>query len=159
MKPTYIPIRSSVTLKYQQWFHWYYLYLTDFKRSSILSHDSLKWNEWEMRMLGYLFLLCRSTDIRLHFEKSMRAEGLCRKLRKVHKPETSVQWHNLISILKFLFHVLKLVILTSAMTRFHCLNWDSRSFDCCLDIYKLQVRSFRSFGWSTGVHYHLTFNK
>ena len=44
----------------------------------------------------------------------------------------------------YLFRFLKLVILTSSWTRFHCLSWEAKSSDCCFDRYKSQARSFRS---------------
>ena len=39
---------------------------------------------------------------------------------------------------------LKLVILTSSWTRFHCLSREAKSSDCCFDRYKSRARSFRS---------------
>lgn len=41
-----------------------------------------------------------------------------------------------------LFCLLKLLILMSTLTRFHCFSWDSRISDCCLDRYESQTRSF-----------------
>ena len=43
-----------------------------------------------------------------------------------------------------LFRFLKLVILTSSWTRFHCLSREAKSSDCCFDRYKSRARSFRS---------------
>ena len=42
-----------------------------------------------------------------------------------------------------LFRFLKLVILTSSWTRFHCLSREAKSSDCCFDRYKSRARSFR----------------
>ena len=44
-----------------------------------------------------------------------------------------------------LFQFLKLVILTSSWTRFHCLSREAKSSDYCFDRYKSRARSFRSF--------------
>ena len=43
-----------------------------------------------------------------------------------------------------LFRFLKLVILTSSWTMFHCLSREAKSSDCCFDRYKSRARSFRS---------------
>ena len=43
-----------------------------------------------------------------------------------------------------MFRFLKLVILTSSWTRFHCLSREAKSSDCCFDRYKSRARSFRS---------------
>ena len=43
-----------------------------------------------------------------------------------------------------LFRFLKLVILTSSWTRFHCLSREAKSSDCCFNRYKSRARSFRS---------------
>ena len=45
---------------------------------------------------------------------------------------------------RFLFRFLKLLILTSSWTRFHCLSREAKSSDCCFDKYKSRARSFRS---------------
>ena len=105
-----------------------------------------------MGMLGYLFPLCRRTPLRLRLEESMKrrhSEGLCGKPRDVNKPGIFVQLHNLFSTSKnearSLFRFLKLVILTSSWTRFHCLSQEAKISDCCFDRYKSRARSFRSF--------------
>ena len=102
-------------------------------------------------MLGYLFPLCRRTPLRLRLGESMKrrkSEGLCGKPRDVNKPGMFVQKHNLFSVSKkearSLFRFLKLVILTSSWTRFHCLSREAKSSDCCFDRYKSQARLFRS---------------
>ena len=104
-----------------------------------------------MGMLGYLFPLCRRTPLRLHLKESMKrrqSEGLCGKPRDVNKPGMLVQLHNLFSMSKkearSLFRFLKLVILTSSWSRFHCLSREAKSSDCCFDRYKSRSRSFRS---------------
>ena len=104
-----------------------------------------------MGMLGYLFPLCRRTSLRLRLEESMKrrlSEGLCGKPRGVNKPGMFVQQHNLFSMSKnearSLFRFLKLVILTSSWTRFHCLSREAKSSVCCFDRYKSRARSFRS---------------
>ena len=43
-----------------------------------------------------------------------------------------------------LFRFLKLVILTSSWTRFHCLSREAKISDCCFDRYKSRASSFRS---------------
>ena len=45
---------------------------------------------------------------------------------------------------KSLFRFLKLVVLTSSWTKFHCVSREAKSPDCCFDRYKLRTRSFRS---------------
>ena len=44
----------------------------------------------------------------------------------------------------YLFRFLKLVILTSSWTGFHCLSREAKSSDCFFDRYKSWARSFRS---------------
>ena len=109
-----------------------------------------------MGMLGYLFPLCR-TPLRLRLEESMKrrqSEGLCGKPRDVNKPGMFMQLHNLFSMSKkearSLFRFLKLVILTSSWTRFHCLSREAKSSDCCFDRYKSRARSFR-YSWRDSV--------
>lgn len=54
--------------------------------------------------------------------------------------------------------VLKLVSLTSAMIRFHCLNEDARRSDYCLDRYKSWARSFSSSWVIQRAHFHSWIN-
>ena len=142
-----------MTLRSPHRLHWYSLNFIAFKRSSILPYDSFRWTECAMGMLGYLFPLCRRTPLSLRLEESMKrrqSEGLCCKPRDVNKPGMFVQLHNLFSLSKkearSLFRFLRLVILTSSWTRFHCLSREAKSSDCSLDRYKSRARSFR-FSW------------
>ena len=131
-----IPIRSPMPHRD----YWYLLYLKASKRSSILSYNSFRWTQWAIGMLGYLFPLCRSTAFKLGrvwykvYQVSYERTPVWEtgKPRKVNKPKIFMQLYSLFSILKnevkSLFHVLKLVILTSVLTKFFCLSWDARSF-------------------------------
>ena len=57
-----------------------------------------------------------------------------------------------------LFWFLKLVILTSFWTRFHCLSREAKSSDCCFDRYKSRARSFRSSCVNHVAYCHLLLN-
>lgn len=57
-------------------------------KGSSYCHDSLRWTGRQMRMLKYVFLLCRSTAFRLHLGEVMkrhRFKGLFGNQRKVKK--------------------------------------------------------------------------
>lgn len=83
---------SLLSYSYRSWGHHRDFAGTDctwqIPKGSSYCHDSLRWTGRQMRMLKYVFLLCRSTAFRLHLGEVMkrhRFKGLFGNQRKVKK--------------------------------------------------------------------------
>ena len=118
-----------------------------------------------MGMLGYLFPLCRRTPLRLRLEESMKRCSLkdyVAKPRDVNKPGMFFAVAQLIFHVekeaRALFRFLKLVILTSSWTRFHCWSREARALTAVLTYTNHEQDHAGLLAWSSVAHCHLFLN-